>query len=267
MKYPNTNIPASIEFYQEGDLNGLDLKKLGLYVFDKTLIPFYIRHNIYRGISRYKVETLAREFAMIKVKDPNKKFTQGNPLKAEIDYEKRRILTQGWKVFGILYEGVLYQRIICQYIFKGKLESEKCVILFTNQLFGTWSQDDQRYHARTSLYGFPHLISTSGVVEAPAKPKEFYIKRQMGIPLEFLKEEYRGRFIDHGDLRMTEIMKGYVMQALFYHLLGNPFCEDRDCRLFNSHWQEEMIHSQLDGKYEFCPEHDSILKNVRNRKL
>ncbi len=262
---PIHHIPARVELYQEGDLKGLNLKELALYIFERARIPISFRGNIYRGVSEDRLETVAEEFAKIKVKDPSKMFTLGIPLKAEIDYEKRRIKTQRWKLFGILYEGVLYQRIIWQLIFKGRFESGKCVILLTNQLFGTWSRDDHRYHARTSLHGYPHLISTSGIVEAPAKPREFYIKRQMGIPVELLKEEYQGRILDHGDLRMTEVVKGYLMQAIFYHLVDNPFCEDRDCRLFNSHWQEEVIHSQLGGRYEFCPRHDEILKKIRNR--
>jgi hypothetical protein len=64
---------------------------------------------------------------------------------------------------------------------------------------------------------------------------------------------------------MTEVMKGYAMQALLFHLTGDSFCGDRDCRLFNSHWQEEVLHSQMNGKYEFCPRHEKILKKLRFR--
>jgi hypothetical protein len=85
----------------------------------------------------------------------------------------------------------------------------------------------------------------------------------MGTPIEWLKEEYQGRFLDHSDSRMTEVLKGYAMQALLFHLTGDPFCEDRDCRLFNSHWQEEVIHSQINGKYEFCPIREALLKGLR----
>jgi hypothetical protein len=102
-------------------------------------------------------------------------------------------------------------------------------------------------------------------VEAPAKPKEYYLKRQMGVPMEMLKEEYQDRFLDHGDVRTAEVLKGYAMQALFFHLFGGPFCEDRDCRLFNSHWQEEVLHAQLDGKYEFCPRHEAMVRALKER--
>jgi len=260
-------IPASFELYEEGDLGGLDLKGLGLYCEEKTSIPFSLLGNIYDGLPEEKIEAVARELAKIKVRDPGKEFDSGTPLQAERDYEERRIRGPRWRIIGILYEGIFYQKIIRDLLPESKLGSRNCTILFTNQLFGTWDQDDLRYHARVSLYGFPHLISTSGLVEAPAKPKEFYFKKQMGQSLELLKEEYRGRFIDHNDKRMTEVLKGYAMQALFYQFTGDPFCEDRDCRLFNSHWQEEVLHSQLDGRYEFCPRHEAILKEVKERSM
>jgi hypothetical protein len=65
---------------------------------------------------------------------------------------------------------------------------------------------------------------------------------------------------------MTEVLKGYVLQALFFHLSGNPFCEDPDCRFFNSHWQEEVLRTQIDGRYEFCPVHEDILNRLRERR-
>jgi len=258
-------IPTSIRFYQEGNLKGLIIEDLGRYLEEKTHIPFHFHGDICKGLPEERVEVVAKEYARIKVKDPGKKFILGSPLQGEIDYEKRRIRDSNWRIFGILYEGVWYQKIVSELIDKGELDFNRCSILLTNQLFGTWDRDDRRYHARVSIYGFPHLISTTGLVEAPAKPKEYYLKRQMGLSVESLKEQFKSCFLDHGDLRMTEVLKGYAMQALFFHLLGEPFCEDPDCRLFNSHWQEEVLHAQLDGQYEFCPKHEAILKELKDK--
>ena len=257
-------IPTSVDLYQEGDLGSLNLKELGQYLGEKTSIPFSLCGDIFEGLIEEKINRVADQFSRIKVIDPRRRWIPREPLQGEIDYERRRIKNPGWRVFGNLYEGVFYQKIISDLVLGNRLDLRHCTLLFTNQLFGTWDRVDQRYHARVSLYGFPHLISISGLVEAPAKPKEFYLKKQRGIPLERLKEEYQGRFLDYGDQRMTEVLKGYAMQALFLHLTGSPFCEDRDCRLFNSHWQEEVIRSQLNGKYEFCPKHEAILERLRS---
>jgi len=61
------------------------------------------------------------------------------PFQAEVDYEKRRIRESQWHIIGILYEGVLYQEITSDLIFKNKPDFNRCIILFTNQLFGTFS--------------------------------------------------------------------------------------------------------------------------------
>jgi hypothetical protein len=260
-------IPSAIDLYEEGELSKLDINKIGEYLEEKTHIPFSIRGNIYKRFSNKKIAEVPKEFAGIKVRYPDKRFVLGVPLQAEVDYEKRRISDPHWKIFGILYEGAFYQEIISNLIFKTGVDFKRCVVLFTNQLFGTWDKDDKRYHARVSLYGFPSLLSITGLVEAPAKPKTFYLKKQMGIPVEWLKEEYQGRFLDHGDSRMTEVLKGYAIQALLFHVTGDPFCDDRDCRFFNSHWQEEVLHSQMNGKYEFCPKHEKILETIRDRSM
>jgi len=140
-------------------------------------------------------------------------------------------------------------------------------VAFTNRLFGTFSTGDGRYHAHVILLGFPTLISTVGIVEAPAKPREFYLLKQryaglgLQVPLEAIKERFRGRFIDYDDPRLTEVMKGYVLQAVFYYLLGEPFCESKSCRLYNARWQEEVLSAQLDGR--LCERHEGMLRNLR----
>lgn len=260
------HIPACIDLYEEGDLRGLNLQNLGQYLAEKTGLRFRNQGNIYKRLSEERLEAIAQELARIKVKDPGKRFALGIPLQAEIDYERRRVRSTGWRVFGILYEGVLYQKIVSDLIFEDGLALDHCSILFTNQLFATWDRDNWRYHARVSLYGFPSLISIVGLVEAPAKPKEFYLRKQMGWPAELLKEEYRDRFLDHDDSRITEVLKGYAVQALLFHVTGDPFCEDRDCRLFNSHWQEEVLRCQINGCYEFCPSHEEVLNRLKERR-
>jgi hypothetical protein len=62
---------------------------------------------------------------------------------------------------------------------------------------------------------------------------------------------------------MTDVLKGYVAQALFYHLVGYPFCEDKNCRLFNAHRQSELLHAQLHSPYEFCSKHQAVLYQLR----
>ncbi len=210
-----------------------------------------------------RIQHLARDLPFLRIRDATRR-DEGDlsPMDGEVLYEKHRIEQEDFKSFGILYEGFGLQRIFSSLISEDEGHLSHCHIIFTNQLLGTWDEGDRRYHARVSVYGFPSVISTTGVVEAPAKPREFYLKKRLGIPVETLKSEFKGRFIDHGDPRLTELLKGYVMQALFFHKTGDPFCSDPDCRLYNAHWQEDLILAQLDGRYEFCPTHRGALNRI-----
>jgi len=139
-----------------------------------------------------------------------------------------------------------------------------CNVILTDKLIATFDED-KKLHIRASIYSFPSIISISGIVEGPAKPKDYYLYKDRFTKLGVweieepkIKKRFKTRFIDYGDRRMTEVLKGYVSQALFFHITGNPFCEKRYCRLFNSHWQEGLIHSQVKvGK--FCRHHKKQL--------
>ncbi len=213
------------------------------------------------------IESTARKFATIKVRNIAQNRSFAEPIYGEIQYEMRRLMNEEVKATGILYDGFELQNIFAEFIPNKERNLKSIHIVFTNQLFGTYD-DDHRYHYRTSIYGILSVISTTGIVEAPAKPREYYIEKQaltgLGAQhntIEKLKEKYKGRFIDIDDERLTEVIKGYAMQAVFMNLSGHPFCEDPDCRLFNAHWQSELIHAQLEGS-DFCDFHAKMLKNL-----
>jgi hypothetical protein len=160
---------------------------------------------------------------------------------------------------------VALQQAYLNLIPSGENSLEFLHLAFTNRLIGTWDQSDRRYHARVSIYGWPSIISTTGVVQGPARPREYYFGLMAGLDEEEVREELKGRFIDYGHPRLTGILKGYTMQAVLYHLIGEPFCDDPDCRLFNAHWQEQMIRAQLGTGEEFCRRHQKLVKELADK--
>ncbi|MFQ6082052.1 MAG: DUF6775 family putative metallopeptidase [Candidatus Aminicenantia bacterium] len=254
--------------------NFLDLHQIAEYLSDKLgKIEIEIREDflvycLAKMSSREReiaIETLAKEIAKSRILDPYRKEEVRNPLDIEINYEKKYLLNGCHKPLGNIYNGFNLILIFSKIIPEDEANLSYCHIVFTNQLFATWDEKDLRYHARVIVFGFPSLISTTGIVEAPAKPREFYLKKQMGIDPFILKEEFKGRFIDYDDPYLTEVMKGYVMQAIFFHLFGEPFCQDKSCRLYNAHWQEEVIWAQLKSEYEFCPKHQEVLTQIKSQ--
>ncbi len=265
MSEPELKLPSSIHLYDGGRCGTLDLKEVARYLREKLataeveiredFLSFHFSSMPLAERER-EVEALAREIAASRVHRADRREPDRDPLPGEIAYEGRSLFL---KSSGVLYDGFSLLHIFLRLIPLSELE--QCHIVFTNQLFGTWDQSDLRFHARVSIYGFPNLVSTTGIVEAPAKPREFYLRRQLGEDPISLRKEFEGRFIDYEDPRMTEVMKGYALQAVFFYSTGDPFCHDKNCRLYNAHWQEEVIQAQLCGA-DLCPTHRSMLREA-----
>lgn len=255
--------------YDEGAAETLDIGELVKYVRDKlSKVEVDVKENPLAFCPEKSLD-YARNLASIKIQDTGRQIELGQePFHGEVQYENRRI--QGkTKAFGVVYDGFYLHKVLSGLIPGGERSIGFVHIFFTNRLFATWEENDKRYHLRASVYGFPSIMSTTGLVEAPAKPREYYLLKQqyemLRKDLLELKGSFKGRFIDYEDERLTEVMKGYVMQAVFYSLTGNPFCEDKGCRLYNAHWQEELILAQLEGEYEFCEYHTGILDSLRRK--
>jgi len=143
----------------------------------------------------------------------------------------------------------------------------KKFIIITKRFFGTYDYSDKRFHGRTIILGNPALISTTGIFEALAKPREFYVLKQKfsiygGIPEEVLEMEFNQRILREEDTRVLEILKGYLMQAFFYLVFGEAFCDVKTCRLFNAHWQEEAIFANM-TEPEFCDRHEEMISKIK----
>ena len=138
-------------------------------------------------------------------------------------------------------------------------------IIITNRLTCTFDENDNRYHARAVICANPAIISTTGIIEAPAKPREYYFEamalKSQGLGIESAKEKYKDRFLEYNDKRLTRIVEGYLLQVIFYNITGESFCEDIQCKLNNAHWQRDLLFSQIEIN-NLCKKHSEILKNL-----
>ena len=260
-----------IILYNEGITRELDIEVIAQYLTQKIGgVRVKVRGNPFSfNLPQNRLSDYARKIAGSKIQEIRQKILPGQePLYGEIKYEKRRMLGKT-KAFGVLYDGFYLLRLFGEVISREECCLEFVHIFFTNRLFATWDDGDRRYHLRTSVYAFPSIISTTGLIEAPAKPRQYYrLKQQyemLGKDLVGLKDRFKGSLIDYEDTRLTEVIKGYAMQAVFYSLTSDPFCEDNGCRLCNAHWQEELIFAQLGSGYEFCQRHTKILAGLRKK--
>jgi hypothetical protein len=162
-----------------------------------------------------------------------------------------------------LYHGPKLMDTYRRFVPDNEKTIEHLHIIFTDRLFCTWSFADARYHARAVMLGFPNMISMPGIVEAPARPREYYIKRHLyassGLSIDELEAEFAGRYLIYKDERTLEVLKGYTLQTLFYSLFRDPFCTDASCRLYNAHWQSELLGSQIESA-KLCKRHDKMIR-------
>ncbi|MGH8104206.1 MAG: DUF6775 family putative metallopeptidase, partial [bacterium] len=216
-----------------------------------------IKGNLYGGLGDDELDVLARRLAEIRVLDSDKEDALNpNPFPVEVQFEKRSLLSNPRKP-GVVYSEFEYAaqlRGLSQ--FRGLSPSlpGTVPVVITTQRVATWGGD--RWHLRTTLLTIPVIISISGLVEAPARDREYYLLKQADKALgDQWLERSRDAWLDYGDARIADVLKGYLYQALFWAM--NPakfeFCDDPECALYNSHWQREMLAAQL--RHVLCPAH------------
>jgi len=262
-------LKTRIFLYSKSD--EFSIEEIKDYLAGKLKIDVVVRGDFADHVSkisgeRKNLERFAREIASFRVLDTEKPFKLNEPIYGEIRYEKR-VLEGRAKPGGILYDGIRLHNFFRETISGEERGLDDIHVVFTDRLLGTFDRDDLRYHARSIVCGYPSIISTAGIVEAPAKPREFYIEKQLvplndAVGIERLKQKFNRRFIDYNDDRMTEVIKGYAMQAVFYQLFQEAFCEVKSCRLYNAHWQEELINAQMKTP-EFCRVHEKMLEGPK----
>ncbi|MCS7222934.1 MAG: hypothetical protein NZ959_00030 [Armatimonadetes bacterium] len=269
-------LPLTIVLYDDPYTVGFSLEEVCAYLH--SLFPtaeIKTKGEVVReGLSalseaeRQKVlEELAYRFAKARVLNPDKRLEDREPSYGERNYELRRLTRRG-EASGIIYDGWEFQAITADFLGKDRGSPSRPVVCFTNQLVATYDEGDRRYHLRTVLLGFPTIVSLPGLSEAPAKPREFYLLRDQLIAsgLTFSSDAllvpFQDRCLLPRDARLTEVAKGYALQGIFYCLFNEAFCPDPDCRLYNAHWQEEMLHAQLNGSYDLCPRHTQMILSL-----
>ena len=257
---------AQIRLYDEGTAENLEIHQVAAYLIGVLNVQTSVRTEF---VSHFGCEAsaFAEALARCKVRNPYAPPADEPPMRGEVEFERRRLAAGNRGPFGIIYDGFRLQASLGELIPAEESRLGFAHIVFTNRLAATWEPGD-RYHLRAVVCGCPALVSTSGLVEAPAKPKEFYLTLQAlgqiandDAAYRALKSQFGRRFLDHDDPRLTEVAKGYALQAAFYSLMGEGFCEEPTCRLFNAHRQEEMLLAQVESG-RLCERHQRLAAAV-----
>jgi len=210
----------------------------------------FLKNDPFLNLEGERLNKIAEYLAKIRVLHPLKKDLNDNPFPIEIDYEKRNLKREKRKK-GIIYDAFKFLKIYHDFI-PSELKdlNNGFPFFFTDQLIATFSD---RWHLRVIILSFPVLISIPGIVHAPAKDRDYYIAETLkSVP------EFKDYYLKENDKRLTKILCAYVIQGIFFYksIIERKdfnFCDDKNCVLYNSHFQKEVISAQYN--LNFCDKH------------
>jgi len=252
---------SKIIIYDEPSVPEIQLNELVKFLQGTFSVIVETRENILKFSSK----DTATKIAECKIFNLRKDFEKHTPTDEEILFEESNVHDTSNTENIIMYDGFRLQKVLSNLISKTEDMMNIFHVFFTNKLTCTYDYNDYRYHGRALIGANPSIISTTGIIEAPAKPRNYYYDLMtnftQGINIETIKQKYKGSYLEYDDPRLSKIIEGYLLQAIFYYETGESFCGNLDCRLFNAHWQKDLLHTQLDvGK--LCDQHQKILENI-----
>ena len=255
---------SKIFIYDEPSVPEIEINQLAEFIEKIIGAKVEVRKNIFNHYSSNR--KTAYELASLRVFNPYSPFNKHIPVEEEINIEERSFTNSGLLSNITLYDGFEFQNLLREMIPEDELSLDKLHIVFTTRLTCTYDYEDYRYHGRAIICSNPSIISTTGIIEAPAKPRAYYLDLHktisQGLNLDSLKNQFKGKFLEYHDKNLSKVARGYALQAVFYHLTGEPFCNSKDCILYNAHWQQDLLHAQINFGIP-CNNHQKILDNIR----
>ena len=264
---------SKIFLYDEPAVQEIQILNLKNFLLETFHVDVEIKECIFNNLDEKTIEMISG----CRIFDPKMPFKEHLPSKQEMDFEKS--VCKDTKLMGkttmiedarriedvVMYDGFEVQNIISDIITENDSDQNNLHIVFTNKLTCTYDTADSRYHGRSVICSNPAIISTTGMIEAPARPREYYFEamkcKMQGLDIQNVKKNYNGKILDYHDQRLSKIAEGYLLQVIFYYMTGDAFCDSLDCRLNNAHWQKDLLYSQLEiGK--LCHKHQTLLDKL-----
>ncbi len=253
---------SKIFLYDESSVPEIKINDLAKFLGETLCVPVEIRRNFFSHFKSDK--NTAYSLASSRVFNPYIPFEKHVPTEEEINFEEESFGNHSNSNI-VLYDGFEIQKIVQDVIPEDELSDGMFHLVFTTRLGCTYDYDDYRYHGRAVICSNPSVISTTGIIEAPAKPREYYLNMHQtiaqGLNIDALKEQFQGKFLEYHDKNLGQVVRGYALQAIFYHVIADPFCSSKECILYNAHWQEDLIYSQMQSG-KLCGNHQKILETI-----
>ena len=261
-----------IILYDEPAVPEINVSNLVKFLKEILPVEVIVKDNFFKEFSSQQIQKISES----RIFEINKAFQNHNPSQTDLELEEEfcknsKAMEQTKKPEDaadisevVIYDGFEMQKIIRDSL--SDFDDQILHVILTNRFTCTYDESDGRYHGRAVICANPAIISTTGIVEAPAKSSEFYIEamtsKAQGLDIKSIKEKHSGKFLEYHDKRLVIVIEGYLLQVIFYLLTGESFCNYMDCRLNNAHWQRDLLYSQIQIR-KLCDKHQKILDSQR----
>ncbi len=175
---------SKIFLYDEPAVQEIQISNLKNFLLETLPVDVKIKECIFHNLDEKTMEKISG----CRVFDTGSHFKKHIPNKQEIDFEKSvckdtKLMENTTRVENaeriedvVIYDGFEIQNVINSTIPQDCLSQNNLHIIFTNKLTCTYDNIDHRYHGRAVICSNPAIISTTGMIEAPAKSREYYLE-------------------------------------------------------------------------------------------
>ena len=169
---------GKVILYDEPSVPEIDLSSLCKFLKQSFPIEVEVRQNFFARLGNESIRNIRN--------------AQVTDLKKPFEKQKHNAIQENYPE-QIMYDGFEMQKISSDNISEHDNKMESLHVIFTEKLIATFSDEDFRYHARALIAANPCIISIPGIVEAPAKPKKYYLDLMTnfsGDNVESIKMKY-----------------------------------------------------------------------------
>jgi len=190
--------------YNEPTISQIQLERLAVFL-KKT---FSVQVEIRDSILKFSKKDTAAKIASCRIFNLIKPYEIHNPSIDEIIFEEENFEDSTKTENIVMYDGFEIQKALTELIPKDERSWNLFHIFFTNKLTCTYDYSDYRYHGRALIGANPSIISTTGIIEAPAKSREYYLDLMsnftQGINVDSIKQKYKGTYLEYNDTRLSK---------------------------------------------------------------
>lgn len=258
--------PTTIYLYDDPDAAGLDVDYLGQWLAERLPeVPIHVRsdfltHHLARFgepegdvlSERLQEELEACEVDNLVHPEDRERLPADDPAE------------RGW---DLLYDGARLQEVFGALIPDDEAGAGDVHLVFTMHYLGVWPGRGVPLRLAVELFGQPHLLSVSGLIEGLDLPRRYHFLRQQfalfgaGEHLDDLADQFEEETLGYGDARLNEVWKGYLLQALFQQFAGEAGCPQPRCRAHVATDHRATLRLQTGSHPGLCARHEKLLRS------